>query len=1004
MNCWCQLFFLNAFVQGSQQDEQEVGSQESQVWGYIALTQPAPRSSFQVHQPSFDLDQIPSPGSWQYERQPSFDDYWPPPSPHRRSPQPDFSLERFRSENMIEIYQDSPDELFRTLNFDAVKSLFMSEPEKQFLLANKRSPVLAEILANFETLTASLEFVDVEFTAFVVEVLDEAGKLESDELLRYYDIFNDEIRSPEFGRKFITLLTPIQAEFDYEGHIILSGIEFEAAHFVTDEQFYVWNVSSWLLHRKLTLLAPEAYSQQKNILFEKICKIRETTGKALRNAAWIAAFETLESFDQFFNVADAAYTWFGFGSEAFEDYDNLSTTKRIQFRFLIYLCILFPHQEANRGLLSAIFPKVAAYKRGQDLCAEEVQFLCDLCIQNSQLGSLVLNHYSVRYPNSKVTKCIKKSLTAKHLEAFANPVSPVYLAINHDQGKRLILQEESLFKTCRVRNDLKKRNSKDISMTRLACIDEATEEVDLLSRTAIACPVQMEFPKSDYEQEISMTGRKRTMDSGSASSSKRHIIDLFADHFLTENEIASLIFADGKNVFFQARIRLLYPDRTYFEDRLDNFLQNLSKPSFGEIEWAAAGKANQQKDSEIKAFIEGALPLIQALSQGPLDLVDVAFTGSGSFGKGLALEALSLLGRACVLPFVELFYYDVALKGFVPLPLLAPEMMSFLGALSGLLIKYDMPVDWMFAPEYLAFLHYAESYDESVADLATRLYAPILENYDKMAACAESGDLLDSLPTTFASHFPFRIARIPARPLNLYSYDVSVKPSPFMRMDVLLNERSCKLLRVPAFDDSQEGQTEGESKSADLTDSRKVQARKALVSVVKSVLADEIALRLKQGRFEFQRHFLGNFSSKFHELLDFDRMTSFWKSVKLPFTAENMVCGLEFVNGKEFEVVVNGSATRIGADEAFKQIIAECSNEDLQQFYWFSTGCHQLPVNGLDSNPISVRFLHNRMSLAQTCFRECHIGAFSPISLMKERFLFSIYNTVDYDLSGENRR
>lgn len=992
----CLLFLLSLACasppEGNDEPEQTQNfetPQSPQVSGIfdseIPLTQPSNPPSQSFEQP------------WP-DRQPSFDGS--PFLSSQEEPQPISTfagnyilLEQLRAEGLIERHMEDPDELFKDISFQTIRVLFESEPEKQFLLSNMHSRVLAQKLLIFHLERAEIQKMNLslDFLEFIVKVLDSTGLLDDAALIRHVDSFPEGFKAPENMVKYLQYFSPIQMSFSRENDMLFLGIRLPAGSFENDEQFHTWNLSSWLFKKAL-----EAFGGNAEIVNVD----RQTVAKDLSSDRQ-AAFDLLESSDSSsIVVADLARDWFGFSladTNFSIDYNSLSTTKRIQFRFIMYLCLTLPsNNEQNLPLFEDLYWSFVNYTgSAEHIGLYESIYFIDLCVANPELGSFPLVRYYAKSQSSRFSKLIKDRVKPQHVVNFKNPIHQVSLALNHEYSAD-ILNDESLFK--RRMNLQDQPEIQEVTDTNARSGDDEDGSVaqNTLAFEAVAVDGSRHRRKRDVFEATQPSRYSQNED-------KRRRVDYLQDHFLSEEQLCALFGADYFVEQVGFRLEIVYPDKTYLEARLGHFLQNLESPDFGESDWKANKIADPEKDEQIKKFVMGGFELVHKLMHSRFDRGMLRFKGSTSYGRGLILEALNMLGRVCILPFLELFMYDSRLKGFLPLPLLAPEMMAHLGYLSGLLILYDMPVNWNIAPAYSAFLNYVERLDEPLSYLAEYLYAPIFSNFYVLASYVDGGDLLDYIPTVITSHFPFPLKYckrdFPERRLNLYSAGAGTTGC-YLRLDALLPDKKALLLQSP---DLFESKTEDEDataliehKSSEPSVQERFYARTEFVNAMKPILLDDIALRMKLGRFEFQRHLLRVFRPSFHEMmLSSDLMARYWTATEKPFTAEDIKSGLLFSN-EDLLVQVDddsGAVATISAGEAFETILDSCSENDLRQFYWFVTGSHQLPANNLSIHPILVHFVNEKgLSVARTCFRRIDLRVNSSLSEMKRLFLYSIYN------------
>jgi hypothetical protein len=656
----------------------------------------------------------------------------------------------------------------------------------------------------------------------------------------------------------------------------------------------------------------------------------------------------------------------GFPDFIYVDYCSLGVEDRIVYRLIIYLTIFNPTlmSKSARNDLILDFLKVVPH---EDFSITEFKFFTCACVTR-KLGDLIAAAFSQAV-------CVEfRKAIEKILIGSTRDYDLVVDSITSDIDKLIFLKRGTVFfKTgLKIENEefyrKRRANRPTLEDENKNSEDEDEEKIENIPRPLVR------------------TKRLRNGDKVPESH--------FSSHFLSSDQIQSLgpiqshQGGGGRSTFV-----IPYPNKDFLNARYDNLMQNLDSPDLGEIEWkkrlAKLGKnekdAHERNEQDLDEFVRSTFVAINFMSTRPRATIDIVFRGSPSRGEGLKLEAFETFARVILLPRFKLFYYNSELKGFIPYPLLHPEIMASLGFLNRWFLSNDLPLNWNLSGDYLKFLFYEEDPYESMKILIERFYGIIFKNFDGLNVPGINP--LDYLPSNFYAHQPLAFHNQAPNfnsPLDLFAPSDQLGNSQYTTIFNYLDQGTidflAEIISPPKseFEESKDdfvGDSMEIGSQSTLIDEnsryfRQLELKFEIIETIKQVASMEIIQYLLLGRFAFMRNFLPIFNSLSQNRLTSSLYSSLQNAQSKDFTAEILISGLNFSIERNDIQIFDHEGNIYTPRETLSFILRSLPQDMLKTFYWFCTGCFTLPLGGLSSNPIGVVINQTpKLPASRTCFR-----------------------------------
>jgi hypothetical protein len=674
----------------------------------------------------------------------------------------------------------------------------------------------------------------------------------------------------------------------------------------------------------------------------------------------------------------------GFPDFIYVDYCSLGVEDRIVYRLIIYLTIFNPTlmSKSARNDLILDFLKVVPH---EDFSITEFKFFTCACVTR-KLGDLIAAAFS-----QAVCVEFRKSIE-KILIGSTRSYDSVVDSITSDINRLIFLKRgTAFFKTgLTIENEefYRKRRA-----NRPTLEDENNNSQDEDENKNSQDEDENKNSQDEDEEKIEIIPRplvrtKRLRNGDKVPESH------FSSHFLSSDQIQSLgpiqshQGGGGRSTFV-----IPYPNKDFLNARYDNLMQNLDSPDLGEIEWkkrlAKLGKnekdAHERNEQDLDEFVRSTFVAINFMSTRPRATIDIVFRGSPSRGEGLKLEAFETFARVILLPRFKLFYYNSELKGFIPYPLLHPEIMASLGFLNRWFLSNDLPLNWNLSGDYLKFLFYEEDPYESMKILIERFYGIIFKNFDGLNVPGINP--LDYLPSNFYAHQPLAFHDQDPNfnsPLDLFAPSDQLGNSQYTTIFNYLDQGTidflAEIISPPksefeeSKDDFVEDSIEIGSQSTLIDEYsryfRQLELKVEIIETIKQVASVEIIQYLLLGRFAFMRNFLPIFNSLSQNRLTSSLYSSLQNAQSKDFTAEILISGLNFSIERNDIQIFDHEGNIYTPRETLSFILRSLPQDMLKTFYWFCTGCFTLPLGGLSSNPIGVVINQTpKLPASRTCFR-----------------------------------
>ena len=647
------------------------------------------------------------------------------------------------------------------------------------------------------------------------------------------------------------------------------------------------------------------------------------------------------------------------------NYVDLSSDLAIIYRLVVYIAIFNPTL-IDEVELDRIIVNLVSVSKPADFSQPEFDFFVSSCFRNG-LSNVIAKIFNVCSDSSfrRAGETILLSDRAA-FDRFVGRLSNVgdrlsFLGIwnRHPLDSSIILTDENFYSEAQM----KRMTSSDVDV-------EADVEADVV----------------DDAPSFPLVRTKRLVNGDSVQRSTAH------SHFLTSSQLTSLLRSFPSSSLRRQKITFTvpYPDANFFNDRIDNLLQNVNSPDFGEKAWAdriaaiedpLAREQYARNEPILHEFVLETFKAAYKMYKEPTITFNIQFTDHEGYGEGPTREALELLSRALLLPRYKIFHYNTRIVGFVPYPLLHPDIMGVLGYINAWFIRLRLSVNWHLPVDYIQFLFYEEDPNAPMQDVIEHLYPDLFKNID--ALLCDSTNPLDYFTTTFHSHSPFPFSDgTAATPLDLYApHDSS--SSQYSSLSMFLSGENVELLdeiiQVPAKRCRHFEETKGESSREECSPeeidlemrySEQVALKREIVDAIKQAVSLEIIDHLLLGRFSFIRQFLRSFNKFAQSHVNSHFYSRLQEVQNVEIQAEDIISGLNYQN-ERLDIQIRGNEDEIlTPKQALELILQSYSPKMLRAFYWFCTGCSSLPLNGLAQYPIGVHVTGERLlPSAATCFR-----------------------------------
>lgn len=674
------------------------------------------------------------------------------------------------------------------------------------------------------------------------------------------------------------------------------------------------------------------------------------------------------------------------------NYDDLSTDMKIVYRLLVYVAIFNPSILQDFEIHD-IATKIINEKDSEELTEAELYFFATACL-NRNLSSTIV----------KISRNFSTSRFRAIVMGIMERERRVYDSITRNTstlGDFLFLTgtnpREPLNNPITMTNE---NYYKTIQKGRLQSGKTATSTAEITASQGQALP---EPPRKS----------KRRLFGENKSENP-----LFNSHFLSENHLRSV----GKlnTAYFAKTFVVPYPNKEFFEKRIDHLFQNLNEADGGEAKWTAyvssiedeeLREQYERKERLMDEFVVLTFRALYLNQKNPNALIKIYFSDSPGVGGGVTGEAIGFLSRIIILPKYKVFYYSPKIFGFVPYPLLHPEIMGVLGFMNSWFIKSDAPTNWHLPANFIKFLFYEEDTNESLQGLIENLYPELFAKINGLLS--DLSNPLDYFPTTFKSHQPLAFVEDePVSPFDLFEPLRNLGPNVSSFAEFLDAERSVLLDEVinvkrkrvkRSYEESKGENLEmlAESKENDNANDNPIQSenenngdeeeeidpkadpkllvryfeqlklKKQIVGAIKHACSSELIDHLLMGRFCFMRQFL----TAFNDLSQAHINAQFYNGVQLAqnkeFEVKDILIGLNYeIPRNDLRIFDNESQEYMAPKQILEKILRSYTPKLLRSFYWFCTGCFSLPLSGLDKKPIQVQVSdYFLLPSAATCFR-----------------------------------
>ena len=669
-------------------------------------------------------------------------------------------------------------------------------------------------------------------------------------------------------------------------------------------------------------------------------------------------------------------------------YTDLTSQSRIRYRLVLYVALFNPNIVDSLSILNDLIVNLVTSAHANDFTKAEINFFVTECF-NREFFDAISRIFRVA-PRSRFRRVAEYKI-GKDQAIFEKTMENIPSAVISLPFFTRWTESEFLDQGIKLKNEIFYKTRQSFLIPALSTSSSSRSNSD-----------DEEHNSMNYIAD-SPSSIKRSRDGSSVVSSA------FDSHFLTTQQISHFITpVNERNYNTEESFVVPCPDKEFFLERMDNLMQNLESPDFGEAAWKhkidAMTILNPETrdvyanhEATLDDFVRKTFKIIYLVYLKPNINFRIDFEGSPSFGNGLKQETIEMFNRAILLPKYKIFHYNFRILGFVPYPLLDPQVLGMLGYLNAFSITVDQPVCWQLSSDYTKFLFYEENPHESMDDLVNTLYGKLFDNIN--ALVDPYINPIDYFPTTFHSHQPLPFSdSFKHTPLDLFSpFDAS--KSGFTNLGTFLQHQTLELLDetiiIPpskkrfCFEESK-----GES-VGNLIDSKEDEAgseidlelekeiferserlakqellKRQVVEAIIEVLTREIIEHLLIGRYYFMRMYLrafNIFSMKFITSAFYDQLQA---AHSKPFTVEEIIKGLRFTNERADIVITGSDGELLTPRQTLEMIIQTFDAKMLRTFYWFCTGCFSLPIGGLESKPIDVHVVDQLLlPSAATCYR-----------------------------------
>ncbi|TEB20493.1 hypothetical protein C9890_0055, partial [Perkinsus sp. BL_2016] len=457
------------------------------------------------------------------------------------------------------------------------------------------------------------------------------------------------------------------------------------------------------------------------------------------------------------------------------NYVDLSSDLAIIYRLVVYIAIFNPTL-IHEVELDRIIVNLVSASKPADFSQPEFDFFVSSCFRNG-LSNAIAKIFRVCSDSSfkRAGEAILLSDKAA-FDRFVGSLSNVgdrlsFLRIwnRHPLDSSIVLTNENFYSEAQMKR---------------------------MASSAVDAEDDVEADVADDAPGFPLVRTKRLVNGDSVQRSAAH------SHFLTASQLTSLQSFPSSSLRRQRRtFTVPYPDANYFNDRIDNLLQNVNSPDFGEKAWAdriaaiedpLAREQYARNEPILHEFVLETFKAAYKMYKEPAITFNIQFTDHDGYGEGPTREALEFLSRALLLPRYKIFHYNTRIVGFVPYPLLHPDIMGVLGYINAWFIRLRLSVNWHLPVDYIQFLFYEEDPNAPMQDVIEHLYPDLFKNID--ALLSDAINPLDYFTTTFHSHAPFPFSDgTAATPLDLYApYDSS--SSQYSSLSMFLSAENVELL------------------------------------------------------------------------------------------------------------------------------------------------------------------------------------------------------------------
>ena len=446
--------------------------------------------------------------------------------------------------------------------------------------------------------------------------------------------------------------------------------------------------------------------------------------------------------------------------------------------------------------------------------------------------------------------------------------------------------------------------------------------------------------KSNGAEGIFHQGRKRGLSEGETTEPKANQLFQRSNQNPQRNKIFHL-----PNISIGGITTPVIADEYVYVDQLKNRKLKEEEPRKSNTLSSSSLKMEISAEPQEIQFINSVLAAIGNSMIFPSETFKFCIEGSSVCGDGILKDSLATFGQLISSPKLKTVEFKEEVDGFVPFPLLCPNVMGFLGAWTALCLKNEIPLTWNFASIFRKFLYRAIPPENE----------PIF--LDEMIETI-FGDLFNKIKWRFSDEDRFNVEILPR---IMKSHRMFNLPPP-------LSGEASPFLFENRFMETQEPEN---SLAYLMNDQGCRNVNKYL-----AILKFSIKKHLYDGRDQFMRYFSVYFKSSFLPYLKHSLIDEFVGGNLVDF--EDFSASLYFT-GIEIPVV-NDFEGESGQEiiypmELMKKFISKLTQEQVGKFLWFVSGSSLTPLNGFSDYRIAFDLKESTdtnniyYSVSRVCFK-----------------------------------